>query len=92
MLKSCSRIAGGVLVIATAGSAAAQINTLNELEAGRRARRRERDGVEMRSPSLRLHSIRLSSTGSAAPWRSSDSSSIRILSALAPVGRPASYP
>ena len=33
MPKSCSRIAGGVLVIATAGSAAAQINTLNELEA-----------------------------------------------------------
>ena len=33
MPKSCSRIAGGVLVIATAGSAAAQISTLNELEA-----------------------------------------------------------
>ena len=33
MPKSCSRIAGAVLVIATAGSAAAQINTFNELEA-----------------------------------------------------------
>jgi hypothetical protein len=33
MPKSYSRIAGGVLVIATAGSAAAQISTLNELEA-----------------------------------------------------------
>ena len=33
MPKSCSRIADGVLVITTAGSAAAQISTLNELEA-----------------------------------------------------------
>ena len=33
MPKSCFRIAGGVLVIATAGSAAAQINTFDELEA-----------------------------------------------------------
>ena len=35
MPKSCSRIAGGVLVAATAGSAAAQISTLNELGAAR---------------------------------------------------------